>query len=99
MPLDLGFLVLLTIVSAGVGLRLLGWLRATPEHPLDAWALAVPLGLGCLAMGVLGLAEAGSLTAGSIIGLLFVGAVVGGRGGVTGTALVSLSLWCRVAVC
>src|SRR5947209_5706060 len=94
MPLDLGFLVLLTIVSAGVGFRLLGRLRATPEHPLDAWALAVPLGLGCLAMGVFGLAEVGWLTSGSVIGLLVVGAIVGGRGGVTGTigaAIPSLS--------
>ena len=60
MPLDLGFLILLAIVSAGVGFRLLGWLLATPEHPRDAWALAVPLGLGALALAVLGLAEAGS---------------------------------------
>ena len=85
MPLDLGFLILLAIVSAGLGFRLLGWLRATPEHPLDVWALAVPLGLGALALAVLGLAEVGVLTPGAIAGLLAVGVLVGGRGGVVGT--------------
>ena len=85
MPLDLGFLILLAIISAGLGCRLLGWLRATPEHPPDAWALAVPLGLGTLALGVLGLAEFGVLTTGSIAGLLAVGAIAGGKGGGVGT--------------
>ncbi len=46
MLLDLGFLILLAIVAAGLGLRLLGWLRLVPAHPIDAWSLAVPLGLG-----------------------------------------------------
>ncbi len=50
MPLDLGFLILLAIVAAGLGSRLLSCLHATPGHPLDAWALAVPLGLGVLAL-------------------------------------------------
>ncbi len=85
MPLDLGFLILLAIVAAGVGFRLLGGLGATPEHPADAWALAVPLGLGVLALAVLGLAEAGALTPGAIAGLLAVGAAVGGQGGAVGT--------------
>jgi hypothetical protein len=85
MPLDLGFLILLAIVAAGLGFRLLEWLRATPEHPLDAWALAVPLGLGALALAVLGLAEVGALTPWAIGGLLAVGSVLGGRRGVVGT--------------
>jgi hypothetical protein len=85
MPLDLGFLILLAILSAGLGFRVLGWLRATPEHPLDAWALAVPLGLGGLALAVLGLAEVGALTPPAITCLLAVGLLVGGKGGWTGT--------------
>jgi len=84
MLLDLGFLALLAIVAAGVGLRLLGRLGATPGHPADAWALAVPLGLGILALAVLGRAEAGLLTPGAIAGLLAAGLVAGGRG-VVGT--------------
>ncbi|WP_435008462.1 ArnT family glycosyltransferase [Tundrisphaera lichenicola] len=86
MPLDLGFLILLTVVAAGLGLRVLAALRATPEHPLDAWALAVPLGLGILALGVLGLAELGWLTTGALWGLMAVGLLAGGQGGVTGPA-------------
>ena len=85
MPLDLGFLILLAIIAAGLGYRLLAWLRATPEHPRDAWALAVPLGLGTLALAVLGLAECGMLTSGAIAGLLAVGTLVGGRQGIVGT--------------
>ena len=81
MPLDLGFLILLAIVAAGLGFRVLGWLHATPEHPSDAWALASPIGLGALALGVLGLAEAGWLTAGAIGGMLALGAIAGGKGG------------------
>jgi hypothetical protein len=85
MPLDLGFLILLAIVSAGLGFRVLGWLRATPEDPLDAWALAVPLGLGSLALGVLGLAEVGALTPRMLGVLLAGGLVLGGKGGWSGT--------------
>jgi hypothetical protein len=85
MILDLGFLILLAIVSAGVGFRLLGWLRATPDHPLDAWALAVPIGLGGISLGILGLAEVGWLTPGAIAGLLGIGLVAGGWRGINGT--------------
>ena len=85
MPLDLGFLILLAIVAAGLGYRVLAGLRAMPEHPGDAWALALPLGLGVLSLGVLGLAECGVLTPGAIARLLAVGAMVGGKGGMVGT--------------
>jgi hypothetical protein len=81
MWLDLGFLVLLAITSAGLGLRLLGWLRLTPDDPLDAWALAVPLGLGGLALAVLGLAEVGVLTPSALGGLMVVGLALGGTRG------------------
>ena len=85
MPLDLGFLILLAIVAAGLGSRLLKWLRATPEHPLDAWGLALPLGLGALALAVLGLAEVGMLTPAAIGGLLAVGLIWCGKPGVVAT--------------
>jgi hypothetical protein len=85
MTLDLAFLIFLAIVSAGLGYRFLAWLRATPEHPLDTWALAVPIGLGTLCLSVLGLAEVGWLTPPAIAGLLVIGLLVGGKGGVVGT--------------
>ena len=84
MPLDLGFLILLAIVSAGLGFRVLERLLANPDDPLDGLALAVPLGLGVVALAVLGLAEVGALTSSALGGLLAVGLVVGGREGIVG---------------
>lgn len=81
MVLDFGFLALLAVASAGLGLRGLGWLRLTPDDPLDAWALAVPLGLGVLALAVLGLAEVGMLNAWALGGLMVAALVVGGTRG------------------
>ena len=87
MPLDLGFLILLAIVGSGVGFRLPG---VAPRHAGASLGclggLAVPLGLGTLALGVLGLAEVGWLTTPAIAGLLAVGGLVGGREGLAGTA-------------
>ena len=85
MPLDLGFLILLAIASAGLGFRVLGWLGATPDDPLDAWALALPLGLGAVALGVLGLAEVGGLGPAAIGGWLGLALVAFGRAGWAGT--------------
>lgn len=85
MLLDLAFLILLAIIAAGVGLRVLTRLALKPDHPVDAWALAVPMGLGMLAMAVLGLAECGILTPAAIGGLLAVGAIAGGKGGSAAT--------------
>ena len=59
--IDLGFAVFLAIVSAGVGKRILDRLGSTPEHPLDALALALPLGMGVLSLATLGLGELGRL--------------------------------------
>jgi len=77
MALDLGFLILLATVAAGLGLRLLGRLGLTPSHPADAWALALPIGLGGLGLAALGLGEVGVLRPWSIAALLAVAAVVG----------------------
>jgi hypothetical protein len=68
--LDLGFVAFLTFLAAGPGLRILGRLGARPETALDAFALAVPLGFGLLALGVLALGEAGGLNGVGLVNLL-----------------------------
>jgi hypothetical protein len=77
--LDLGFVLLLTFLAAGVGVRLLDRLGGRPETPADALALAVPLGLGILALGILGLGDLGTLNRGGMAILLTAGALLGGR--------------------
>ena len=49
--IDLGFAAFLAMISMGVGKRILDRLGQTPEHPLDAVALALPLGMGLMALG------------------------------------------------
>ncbi len=75
MALDLAFLGLLAMTAAGLGLTTLRRFGLTPEHPADAWALALPLGLGALAMGVFALGELGWLGPRSI-GILMIAAAV-----------------------
>ncbi len=77
MVLDLGFLLVLAMVSAGLGLSDLATIRRGVEHPGDALALALPLGLGVLSLGVLGLGELGWMSAGAIAGLLGVAGALG----------------------
>jgi hypothetical protein len=74
--LDLGFLFLLAIGSAGVGLWLLRRFGPLPDHPADALALALPLGLGAFGLAMFGLGEAGVLNAWGIGSVLAVGSVV-----------------------
>jgi hypothetical protein len=57
--LDLGLALFLALVATGVGIRLLNWIGERPDHPLDALALAAPLGLGLLALACLLIGEAG----------------------------------------
>ena len=64
--LDLGLALFLALVAAGIGKRLLNWIGELPVHPLDALALATPLGLGLLALGCLILGETGRL---NLVGL------------------------------
>ena len=78
--LDLGFLLLLSLWSAGVGLWALRRFGPLPEHPADALALALPLGLGALGLTVFGLGEVGALGTGGIAWVLIVGAVVSALG-------------------
>ena len=64
--LDLGLALFLALVAAGIGKRLLNWIGELPGHPLDALALATPLGLGLLALGCLLLGQTGWL---NLVGL------------------------------
>ncbi len=73
---DLGFLMLLTIWSAGTGLAVVRRLAPVPDHPTDAMALAVPTGLGALSLATLGLGTAGWLTPAGLAGILAVGVLV-----------------------
>jgi len=59
--IDLGFAVLFALVSVGVGKRILDALGQSPEHPVDALALALPLGMGLAALATLALGELGCL--------------------------------------
>jgi hypothetical protein len=59
--IDLSFVVFLAVVSAGAGKWLLDRFRQAPEHPLDALALSLPLGMGLLALGTLALGELGCM--------------------------------------
>jgi hypothetical protein len=77
--LDLCFLMLLGLGTAGVGLGLLRRIGQLPAHPSDALALAVPLGLGLLAMVTLGLGEVGMLTPKVMAAVSLIGLGVGGR--------------------
>ena len=59
--IDLGFAALLALIAAGFGKRILDELGCSPEHPLDALALAIPLGMGLTALATLALGEVGCL--------------------------------------
>ncbi len=59
--IDLGFAALLALIAAGFGKRILDELDCSPEHPLDALALAMPLGMGLTALATLALGELGWL--------------------------------------
>ncbi len=59
--IDLGFAALLALIAVGFGKRILDWLGQSPEHPLDAIAMAMPLGLGLTALATLALGELGWL--------------------------------------
>jgi hypothetical protein len=70
--IDLGFAAMLALLAAGVGKRLLDRLGQSPPDPVDAVALALPLGLGLVSLTTLALGEIGFLNR---IGLAIVLAV------------------------
>ncbi len=59
--IDLGFAVLVAFCAAGAGKRILDRIGQSPAHPLDALALALPLGLGLISLAALVLGELGCL--------------------------------------
>jgi hypothetical protein len=73
MALDLGFLLLLATIATGLGLAILR--RIDPAG--DARSLALPLGLGGIALGVFALGEVGWMTPGAIAVWLGIVAVIG----------------------
>ena len=67
---DLGFALFLTLISAGLGCRLLQWMGEAPEHPGDRFGLAAPLGMGLVALAVLALGWVGGLSVPGLVALL-----------------------------
>ncbi len=74
--LDLGFLLLLSIWSAGVGLWIVKRFSPLPEETSDALALAIAAGLGALGLGALALGLIGRAKRRSIAMLMGLGALV-----------------------
>ncbi len=74
--LDLGFLLVLTAWSAGVGLFVLRRFGPPPEEPADALGLAIPIGLGVLALAALALGMVDELDAGRLESVFGAGAIV-----------------------
>jgi len=77
--LDLAFIIIVTAWSAGIGLRILDGFHAAPEATIDAMGLAIPLGLGSLALITLGLGEVALLNATAMTVVFGVGGLLGGR--------------------
>lgn len=75
--LDFGFALFLALISAGLGCRLLRWVGDPPEHPLDRFGLAAPLGMGALALAALALGQFGGLNVPGLLALLGVVAALG----------------------
>ncbi len=71
--IDFGFAAVLSLIVLGVGKRLLDWLDQSPEHPMDAVALALPLGMGTTALAMLALGALGCL---NLLGVTIVVAVL-----------------------
>ena len=77
--LDIVLVILLALWAAGVGLWVMIRLRAAPENVWDSLALAIPIGLGMLALSVLGLGEVGALDPKGIEAVLGIGTILGTR--------------------
>ncbi|QEH33695.1 hypothetical protein OJF2_22010 [Aquisphaera giovannonii] len=84
--LDLAMALFLALVAAGIGRRLMGAMVDLPEHPVDVFALAAPLGLGALSLGCLAVAAAGWL---NLVGLAVLLAVATELGMFAGAGLVA----------
>jgi hypothetical protein len=74
---DLGLALFLALVAAGIGKGLLDSIGELPEQPLDALAVATPLGLGLLALASLLLGQGGWLNLAGLAVLLGVATELG----------------------
>lgn len=77
--LDCLFLLGLSLLAAAVGLRLLEALDTRFEQASDTLALAIPLGLGTLALATLGLGEIGILSPRALAILFAASGLLAGR--------------------
>lgn len=77
--LDLGFVALWTLGAWGVGQRLLRIARLPERDPIETAAMAIPLGLGLLSLGLFVLGQIGLLNPTAILALSFPGIVLGCR--------------------
>lgn len=77
--LDLGFVALLTLGGWGIGRRLLRFAGLDDRDSTETAALAVPIGLGLLALGLFVLGEFGWLNRLMVLALLLPGVVEGCR--------------------
>jgi hypothetical protein len=91
--IDLAFAAFLVMIGMGAGRRLLDGLGQTPEHPVDAAAMSMPIGLGLVSLAVLGLGELGWFDR---VGLAVLLAVVMELGLVAGLRMLR-DLWRRAA--
>ncbi|AMV39615.1 phospholipid carrier-dependent glycosyltransferase [Planctomyces sp. SH-PL62] len=80
--LDLGFALLLTLLATGLGARILQKLDLSPEHPVDRFGLAFPLGAGIVALAVLLLGQFQGLNVLALAILLGIVAEIGLLAGV-----------------
>ncbi len=81
---DLGFALFLALISTGLGWRILRWLGNAPEHPVDRFGLAAPLGMGLVALAALVLGQFRGL---NLLGLAVLLGIVTELGLVAGLGL------------
>jgi hypothetical protein len=69
---DLVLAIFVALIAAGLGKRVLSGVSRLPAHPVDVLGLALPLGLGILALSALAAGEVGSLNLGGLVVVLAV---------------------------
>jgi hypothetical protein len=90
--LDLAFAFLLTLLATGLGARILERFGLAPEHPVDRFGLAFPLGAGIVALAALLLGQFQALNVLGLAVILAITAEIGLLAGVRLTASMSKTL-------
>ena len=75
--IDLAFVLILTAWAAVVGVAILSTFESRPAARTDRLALAVPIGLGTMALAALGLGEVGWLGRSGLLTVLLLGGAAG----------------------